>query len=215
MHLMDDIWRSVPEDRPLDERSLRFVLETLATVPSGDRPPRVLDLGCGDGRYAARLAAAGYEVTGVDPSEEALARARRAYPQLDLTPPRPDGTLPFADNSFDAAICIYVLEHVVDTQTLLSEVRRVLVPGGRLIVAVPWHGRIKNVLIALGGFERHYDPLQPVLRFYARGSLARLLVEMGFEQIKLKGSGGIPFVRETLLAHAQRGSWRGSGAAVG
>jgi 2-polyprenyl-3-methyl-5-hydroxy-6-metoxy-1,4-benzoquinol methylase len=212
MPVVDDIWRNVPLDRPFDERSLRFVFETLATVASADRRPRVLDLGCGDGRYAAKLAAAGFDVTGVDASREALERAARAHPELRLASLEADGRLPLADSSFDAIACINVLEHVADTQTLMSEARRVLVPGGRFTVAVPWHGRLKNAVIAVASFDRHHDPLQPVLRFFTRSSLRRLLTAFGFEQIELKGSGSLPFARETLLAHARRGSWRGAGA---
>jgi ubiquinone/menaquinone biosynthesis C-methylase UbiE len=203
MPVFDDIWQSVPPDRPLDERALRFALDVTDTA--GSRP-RVLDLGCGDGRYAAKLAAAGCAVTGIDPSHEALERAKGAHPELELAAPRDDGTLPLDDSSFEAVVCINVLEHVADTQLLLSEARRVLTPGGRLVVAVPWHGRLKNVAIAISSFERHYNPLQPVLRFYTSRSLRTLLKELGFEQVRLKGSGGLPFARETLLAEAKRGS---------
>lgn len=205
----DEVWQAIPEDRPLDRRELDFALETIATVTGADgAPTRVLDLGCGDGRFAAELAAAGAKVSGVDPSETALERAAGKHPELELVAPGADGKLPFADASFDAVVCINVLQHVADTQMLLSEARRVLVAGGRLAVAVPWHGRVKNVLIALGSFERHYDPLEPVLRFYTRRSLDLLLEQLGFEQVRLEGVGGIPLLRETLLAQAQRGSLR-------
>jgi SAM-dependent methyltransferase len=200
MPLVDDIWQRVPAGRPLDEQAVGFALDVVGTAA------RVLDLGCGDGQLAARLAAAGAAVTGVDPSEAALERARKANPELDFAMPRADDSLPLADSSFDAVVCVHVLEHVADTQMLVSEARRVLVPGGRLAVAVPWHGRLKNVAIALGSFERHHDPLQPVLRFYTPRALRRLLEEFAFDRIWLKGTGGFPFARETLLAQAQRGT---------
>jgi SAM-dependent methyltransferase len=206
MNIFDHIWRSVPSNRAIDERVLRSTLEVIGTLERADGPPRVLDLGCGDGRYAAKLAAAGFEVTGVDPSQQALERAREEHPAVKLAEAQADGRLPLADSSFDTVVCINVLEHVADTQALMSEARRVLVPGGRLVVAVPWHGRLKNALTALVSFERHYDPLQPVLRFYTRRSLRQLLVELGFERVRLKNSGGFPLARETLLADARRGT---------
>jgi SAM-dependent methyltransferase len=164
----------------------------------------VLDLGCGDGRLTARLAETGARVTGVDRSRIALERAREAHPELELAAPSPDGGLPFADGWFDVVVCINVLEHVADTQRFLSELRRVLAPAGFLALAVPWHGTLKNVLIALGSFERHHDPLEPVLRFYTRRSLGRLLSEFGFEDVRLRGAGGVPLLRRTLLARARR-----------
>jgi ubiquinone/menaquinone biosynthesis C-methylase UbiE len=197
----DEIWAGVPEDRPLDPHALE-----LAVAEAGAEGLRVLDLGCGDGRLAAELDRAGARVTGLDPSEVALERARRAHPGLELARPAPDGSLPFADSSFDAVVCAHVLEHVADTQRLMSEARRVLAPSGRIMIAVPWHGRLKNVAIALGSFERHHDPLEPVVRFYTAASLRRLLSGFGFDEVSVRGAGGAPFFRETLLGRARRRS---------
>jgi SAM-dependent methyltransferase len=166
----------------------------------------VLDLGCGDGRVAGELSRAGARVSGVDPSSAALERARAAYPQLDFHAPLADGRLSLPDCSFEVVISLNVLQHVADTQLLLSEARRVLVPGGLLAVAVPWHGRLKNVLIALRSFERHHDPLEPVLRFYTPRSLRALLDALGFERIELESRGGLPLARATLLARCRRGA---------
>jgi SAM-dependent methyltransferase len=196
----DEIWRSVPASRPLDRVALGWALESIAPL---DRP-RVLDLGCGDGGPAAELAKRGARVTGADPSTVALERARRAHPELELVETRPDGRLPFDDSSFEAVVCLHVLEHVADTQLLLSEVRRVLAPRGIFALAVPHHGPLKNLAIALGAFERHYDPLEPVLRFYTRRSLGRLLGGFGFGEVELRTWGGVPLFRESLLARARR-----------
>jgi SAM-dependent methyltransferase len=164
----------------------------------------VLDLGCGDGRLAARLAATGARVTGLDPSTVALERARSAHPGIEFAAPGLDGTLPFADGSFEATTSVHVLQHVADTQLLLSEVRRTLVARGRIAVAVPSHGRLKDVAVALFAFERHFDPLEPVLRFYTAASLSRLLRDFAFEDVRTRGSGGLPLARATLLATARR-----------
>jgi 2-polyprenyl-3-methyl-5-hydroxy-6-metoxy-1,4-benzoquinol methylase len=192
----------VPAERPLAEAALEHALETVALT--GARRPRVLDVGCGDGWLAARIAAAGAEVAGVDPSQVALERARAAHPALELRALGPDGRLPFDDSVFDVAVCVHVLEHVADTQTLLSEIRRLLAPGGLLAVAVPWHGRLANVLTALFSFEHHHDPLEPVLRFYTKRSLHTLLEDFGFAEIEVRGAGGVPPLRHTLLARARR-----------
>jgi SAM-dependent methyltransferase len=164
----------------------------------------VLDLGCGDGRITALLAREGAEVTGVDPSEVALERARAANPGLDFRAPAPDGSLPFADGSFDVVVCVNVLEHVADTQRLMSEARRVLRPGGRLAIAVPDNGRLQRAWTALVSFERHHDPLEPTLRYYTRRSLAALLAEFGYGEVELAGAGGVPLFRRLLCARARR-----------
>ena len=207
MTVHDEIWRAVPTDRRVDPDVLEFALDASAReAERSGRPLRVLDLGCGDGQVAAELARAGARVSGTDPAPAALERARAAHPELDLQPPLSDGRLPFPDSAFELVVCLHVLQHVADTQLLLSEVRRVLVPGGLLAVAVPWHGRLKSALIALRSFERHHDPLEPVLRFYSPRSLRGLLEQLGFEQVELTARGGLPLARRTLLARARRGT---------
>jgi len=196
----DEIWAQVPAERHLNRVARDWALESVA----GLQDPRVLDVGCGDGLLTGELAKAGVRVTGVDPSAVALERARAAHPGIAFAQTTDDGRLPFDDVAFDAAVCLNVLEHVADTQLLLSEVRRVLAPGGVFAVAVPFHGRFENVLVALGSFERHYDPLQPVLRFYTSKSLRLVLGSLGFEVLEQRARGGAPLVRETLLARAVR-----------
>jgi SAM-dependent methyltransferase len=191
----------VPANRPLDERGIAWAL---ATVALAGPKPRVLDLGCGDGRVTARLAAGGADVTGADPSPVALERARAAHPEIPFVQIDADGRLPLEDSSFDAVVAIDVLQHVADTQKLMSEARRVSRPGGLLAVSVPFHGTLGNLAIALHGFERHHDPLEPVLRFYTRRSLAALLRAFAYGEVVVAAAGGLPFFRRALLARARR-----------
>jgi ubiquinone/menaquinone biosynthesis C-methylase UbiE len=164
----------------------------------------VLDVGCGDGRLTAELGRVAPRVAGVDPSPAAFERARASYPQLEFAQAQADGRLPFPDAGFDAAVCVHVLEHVVDTQALMSEMRRVLRPDGVLALAVPYWGRAKSVAVALTSFERHHDPLEPTVRFYTSRSLRGLLHDFGFERLQVRRSGGPPLFRETLLGRGSR-----------
>ena len=92
-----------------------------------------------------------------------------------------------------------------DTIAFLTEVRRVLRRGGRLLVTVPDHGRLKRTLLALAHYDAHYDPLGQHVRFYTRRSLLRALHATGFEQVELSAFGGPPLLREALVARAVRG----------
>jgi ubiquinone/menaquinone biosynthesis C-methylase UbiE len=165
-------------------------------VRSLDRVESALDLGCGDGRLSGLLRAR--ELTLADVSALALARAARRVPAATPVELQPDAQLPFADSSFDLVLCAETIEHVRDVQLLLSEVRRVLRPGGALAVTTPAHGRLDALAIAARGFERRFDPLSPHLRFLTRRSLRDLLDAMGFEVKSLRRSG------QTLLALATR-----------
>jgi ubiquinone/menaquinone biosynthesis C-methylase UbiE len=182
------------------------VLRSLETRlhEAGRGQGRLLDLGSGDGALAGRLAAQGAVVTGVDPSPAAIERARAAHPGMSWFLPGDDGRLPVPDASFDVVTCVNVLQHVADTQTLMSEVRRVLASGGLFVVAVPYHGRVQSAVTALTAFERHFDPLEPVLRFYTARSMRALLEAFAFERVETGGRGGAPLWRRTLVALGRR-----------
>lgn len=92
-----------------------------------------LDIGCGGGILAEEFAAAGFNVTGIDPSENSLHTARQHAEFSGLNINYQPGTaerLEFGDNSFDVVYCCDVLEHVEDLPKCISEIARVLKPGG-------------------------------------------------------------------------------------
>jgi SAM-dependent methyltransferase len=104
-------------------------------------PARILDAGCGVGRYTIPLAMREYEVTGVDISRIAIteldnARLRRNM-QMGLAA-ADVCHLPFRDNTFDAVVAFGVLQHLLEEErsAVLSEFARVLVPGGTLVIEV-------------------------------------------------------------------------------
>jgi ubiquinone/menaquinone biosynthesis C-methylase UbiE len=154
-----------------------------------------LDLGCGDGRLTAHLHAPA--LTGADVSVVALARAAERVHGARLVRVEPDAPLPFDDNCYDLVLCAETLEHVRDVQLLLSEIRRVLKPGGLLAVTVPAHSRLTALKLFFRGWESEFQPLSPHLRFFTRRSLARLLDEMGFEVQSLRRKHGTLLCRTT------------------
>lgn len=126
-------WGTEPEFvGPRHQLRERLLLDLFLSASPG---PSVLNAGAGQGSFSLRLARLGFEVTSVDDSPAAVDVLRRRVPGLielaDVT------ALPFANESFDAAVLGEVLEHVPDDAGALSEVARVLRPGGVLAVSVP------------------------------------------------------------------------------
>jgi ubiquinone/menaquinone biosynthesis C-methylase UbiE len=151
----------------------------------------VLDLGCGDGRLSLLLRAG--SLTAADVSGVAVRRASARLPDAEVTLVGVDEPLPFVDNEFELVLCTEVLEHVRDVQLFLSEVRRVLRPGGGLALTTPAWSRWRM----LREFHRELDPLSPHIRFFTRESLAELLDAMGFKVDSMKRRKGTLLVRAT------------------
>ena len=175
----DELWELVPLDPGPPPTHLVAFVRGLGHVG------RALDVGCGDGRLTAELGAA--ELTAADVSAVALERARSRLPQARLVELEPDAPLPFGDGEFELVLCLETVEHVRDLQLFLSELRRVLSPGGLLALSTPG-------TLALG---RPEHPLSPHLRRFTRRSLRRLLRELGFEVRWLRSKRGTRLARAT------------------
>jgi ubiquinone/menaquinone biosynthesis C-methylase UbiE len=198
----EGLWHGLPSGLEPSDFALRrrFLLERLAV---GER---ALDVGCGEGRFTAELARAGALAVGVDVAEEPLQRARARHPELDLRLIDGEGSWPMQDASFDLVWAGEVIEHVADTATWLSEVRRVLRPGGRLLLSTPSHGRLTLLRLALSrrALAAHFDPRGEHLRFYTAGTLRELLEDFRFQDVELRAAAGPPGARRLLLAAGVR-----------
>jgi len=177
----DELWELVADHERVPPAHLRAFVESLPRA--GD----ALDLGCGEGSLT--LAVRAGRLTAADVSRVALERARaRLEPDARLVELEPDAPLPLGDGEFDLVLCAETIEHVRDVQLFLSEIRRVLRPGGTLALTTPAH-------LPVG---RRPHPLSPHLRFFTRRSLRTLLGELGFEVGSLERRAG------TLLVRASR-----------
>jgi SAM-dependent methyltransferase len=195
------VWHAVPEDaRPERFAARRAFL--LAHVRAGDR---VLDLGAGDGAFAAELRGVGCDVVAVDVADEALRRARERVPGIDARLAAEGGPLPLDEDAVDVVWAGEVLEHVADVVGLLAEVRRVLRWGGTLLVTTPYHGRVSLAVLALrpGAIEEHFDPRADHLRYFTARSLRGVLEDAGFADVRIEAVGGVPLLRHGLHAVAR------------
>lgn len=135
---------------------------------------RVLDIGSGPGLLAQDMAitvGSGGRICGLDISESMLAMSRKRCANLPWVDFRAGDAinLPFSDGEFDVAVCTQVYEYVADVDTALRDARRVLRPGGRLLVvdtdwdSMVWHStsptRMNRVLDAWN--EHLVDPYLP------------------------------------------------------
>ena len=131
----DAIAECYDESLPIDVVE-HYLRKRLAFIRRHTRPGPALDLGCGTGLLAERVADAGYAVTGLDPSPGMLRQFNRRRPGIPTVVG--DGTaLPFRDGAFALVYCVAVLHHVAHPDAVrrtLLEMARVTQPGGAILV---------------------------------------------------------------------------------
>lgn len=176
-------------ERALERECERGSFRKLAGVwPEDFAGTTVLDVGSGPGAVTAELAARGLTVVAVDIMAES---ARRASLR-GLIPAVADAhLLPFRDNSFDAVLALDVVEHLFNPQLFMSESRRVLKPGGFLIIDIPNHFNIiQRINMLLGRGIVHHTHRRtgttttpwtyPHIRFPSRADIGPFVRESGF-----------------------------------
>jgi SAM-dependent methyltransferase len=144
---------------------------------------KVLDLGCRSGALTRHFLD-GNEVVGVDVDEAALAKAE----ERGITPVVADvkEPLPFPDQAFDAVVAGELLEHIDFPETVVSEVHRVLEPGGSFVGSVPNAFNVQRRLRFLLGKPPEKDPTH--LRMFSGEQIRELLAD--FDEVEVTFVGG-------------------------
>jgi SAM-dependent methyltransferase len=150
---------------------------------------KVLDVGCGTGLFMSPFISWGCkDIYGVDGPTDCADRAtKRGYKEVKFVDDLCEDRLPYDDNSFDLVVCKDVFEHLLNPVHSLDEIRRVLKPGGHLLLHVPNHfplyGRVKflftNNLDTFSFFPGSSRWTFPHIRFYEHQDSVKLLADKG------------------------------------
>lgn len=148
----------------------------------------------------------GFEVTGVDPSHEGIQQAAQRYPDL-----RVELGSAYDDLSrfgkFDAVVSLEVVEHVYNPRKYASTLFDLLKDGGPAVVSTPYHGYAKNVALAVSGaLDKHFTALwdHGHIKFWSMRTLAELLREAGFRDVRFERIGRIPIFAKSMIAIATK-----------
>jgi ubiquinone/menaquinone biosynthesis C-methylase UbiE len=177
----------------LTGRITAHVADALLDAAGVGAGTRALDVGCGLGDLCAAAAARGARAAGVDLAEGMVDAAREAHPELEIR--RGDAEhLPFEAGSFDAVTAAFVINHLPHAERGAAELRRVLVPGGRVAVAmwgpperVEFLGLFDRAMRAANIQRKHaFPPGPPAFRFSDERELRALLEGAGFADVAVE-----------------------------
>lgn len=126
-----DSWYETALGSYVDQAETEAVFDLLKPVPG----EKIIDVGCGTGNFSIKLARTGCSVTGVDVSGMMLSKAGEKTAGLDVSLCNADSaSLPFPDNSFDAAISVTAFEFMKEREKSFDEMMRVVKKGGRVVI---------------------------------------------------------------------------------
>ena len=184
-----------------------YILPTVLKVLEAGASKRVFDLGFGNGSTAGYLAKKGYDVTGVDPSEQGVRHARQTYPDLRLEEGSAYEDLASRFGAFPSVVSLEVVEHVFLPRDYARTLYSLVEPGGVAIISTPYHGYLKNLALALSGkMDAHFTALWDYghIKFWSERTLGILLREAGFNEVTFHRVGRIPALAKSMIAVARR-----------
>lgn len=188
-----------------------YLLPALKRILARERLPqdrkRLFELGCGNGSVAVELVRLGWDVTGVDPSEQGIALANEHFPNISLRIGSAYDDLAAQYGSFPVVVSMEVVEHVYAPRKYAATMYSLLEQGGVAIVSTPYHGYLKNLaLAATGKMDAHFTVLwdHGHIKFWSEKTLRALLEEAGFRDIQFKRVGRIPALAKSMIAIARK-----------
>jgi 2-polyprenyl-3-methyl-5-hydroxy-6-metoxy-1,4-benzoquinol methylase len=179
----------------------------LQNIPAGSV---VLDAGCGNGSFISLFQDKNWQLHGSDLSPTGIEIARKTFSDINFF--LADGQSLYADflatvGPVDVVLSTEVIEHIYDPRGFLSNCYDLLKPGGILILTTPYHGYLKNLLLALTGkMDQHFTVLwdHGHIKFWSRKTLETALRESGFANVEFAGSGRIPYLWKSMVLKATK-----------
>ena len=143
-------------------------------------------MGVNNGLNFSLLASVGFQVVGLDINKHNVIEMQKRFPGYTILQGDLNSSLALEDGMFDVIWAGEVLEHVPNTDNARSELSRILRENGRFLLTVPYHGKVKNVLISMFSWEKHFDPFFPHFKFFTIKSLSDALSRYKFEILRIR-----------------------------
>lgn len=169
----------------------------------------ILDLGCGNGAFVNALINNGFDAYGTDASPQGIQHGNKVNSHRFYLQDLSSDELPYElrEKNIKTIISTEVIEHLYDPRAFISFSKRVLIKngGGEIIISTPYHGYLKNLIIAITGkWDSHANPLWDGghIKLWSKKTLTRALEEQGFKATHFIGCGRFPYLWKSMAIRA-------------
>ncbi|MFN6481887.1 MULTISPECIES: class I SAM-dependent methyltransferase [unclassified Nostoc] len=184
-------------------KPLMEMISEYSVLLNNQKKLQILDIGCGNGSLSNLIAQQGYEVVGIEESASGVKLAKQTFPNCNFI----QGSiynLPYGEISdkFDIVIAAEVIEHLFFPKELIKSAKKILKPNGCLIITTPYHGYLKNLLLAVTGkMDQHFTTLWDGghIKFFSVATLNTLLEAENYTNINFKFAGRFPYLWKSML----------------
>ena len=185
-----------------------YLIDGLNTMLDKNVNKCILDLGCGNGHLVNHLLNQGFNIYGTDASAKGIAIANQLNPGRFFVQDLETDKLPegLQNIGFDTIISTEVIEHLYNPEVFINFCKQALAKNGQIIISTPYHGYLKNLVIALfNKWDSHVDPLWlgGHIKFWSKKTLTRILENAGFTVTQFKGCGRFPYFWKSMIIKAQ------------
>jgi 2-polyprenyl-3-methyl-5-hydroxy-6-metoxy-1,4-benzoquinol methylase len=166
----------------------------------------ILDMGCGNGNITNHLLKEGYNIYGIDASENGIkyANSRAVQKGRFFVCEFSEMKLPdeLKDIKFNVVISTEVIEHVYSPQQFIEFCTNSLISGGCIVLSTPYHGYLKNLALSITGkWDRHFGALNECghIKFWSKKTLTELLERNGIKVVGFTGCGRVPYLWKSMI----------------
>lgn len=184
------------------EHSHSYLLPGVLNHLRKSRVKSLLDIGTGNGAAIPIWLRENIKVAAMEPDEEGYNFAR-LHTSADVRNIGVGGHLPIEwKGAFDAVVCLEVVEHLFNPVELVHTAYDALDKEGIAIISTPYHGYIKNLILAIfNKWDFHHHPLRVGghIKFWSKTTLSKLFVGEGFKEVTFEGVGRLPWVWKSMI----------------
>lgn len=194
---------------PIGPCSCAYLVPKVLELVKSLNVQKIADLGSGNGALCHALKAYGLQPVGVEYDAQGCRLSATHYPDIPFYnmgfDDEPKALLD-TEGSFDAALATEVIEHLYSPHTLPLFAKKILKPGGYLLISTPYHGYLKNLALSLlNKWDAHHTALWQGghIKFWSERTLTQLLKDHGFAKLQFCGVGRFPLLWKSMILVAK------------